>query len=143
MNFTNQPPTVLEQISVLGSEIIPCLIGERFFVPHVGRGVILKDISFDIFSSGEFSQSFSYSTLRIPVAVLIDSPDCSIVFRYPDSCSCAHVVLLDCLVRPLPSGDGLLFLVHFTRPFFPGQPMPGKFMSPRRTAASSASAAFW
>ena len=34
-------------------------------------------------------------------------------------------------------------ICYFILPFFPGQPMPGKFMSPRRTAASSASAAFW
>ena len=32
---------------------------------------------------------------------------------------------------------------YFILPFFPGQPMPGKFMLPRRTASSSASAAFW
>ena len=44
--------------------------------------------------------------------------------------------------RHLPA-TACLFPVHFTRPFFPGHPMPGKFMSPRRTAASSASAAFW
>ncbi len=31
---------------------------------------------------------------------------------------------------------------HLTLPFFPGHPMPGKFMSPRRTASSSAAAAF-
>ena len=34
-------------------------------------------------------------------------------------------------------------ICYFILPFFPGQPIPGKFMSPRRTAASSASTAFW
>ena len=37
--------------------------------------------------------------------------------------------------------DGVFLSVHLSLPFPPGQPTPGKFRSPRRTASSSASAA--
>ena len=49
-------------------------------------------------------------------------------------------------VRPVLErvGNGLLSdYLFYVRPFFLGQPMPGKFMLPGRTVASSASAAFW
>ena len=57
----------------------------------------------------------------------------------------AGLGMVDAMVDLIPSAKiGHIGLCHyFTLPFFPGHPMPSKLRFPARSAASSASTAFW